>query len=78
MKPVSSQCSHQLELASGCDTQQVPWNDGRRCLSTGSHPFEGERRKGGRGRGKKIRLPVIIALLENSVRWQIELLIGAA
>ena len=36
---------------------------------------EGERRKGGRGRGEKIRLPDIIVLLENSVRCQTELLI---
>lgn len=34
--------------------------------------------KGGRGGEKKIHLPDIIALLGNSVRWQTELLIGAA
>ena len=39
---------------------------------------EGERRKGGRWRGEKIRLPDIIVLLGNSVRCQTELLIGAA
>ena len=35
-------------------------------------------RKGGRGGEKKIQLPDIIDLLGNSVRWQTELLIGAA
>ena len=41
----------------------------------------GARAKGGKGAGekrKKIRLPDIIVLLGNSVRWQTELLIGAA
>ena len=46
-----------------------------------SNPYgrcEGEKRKGGMGRGeKKIRLPDIIALSGNFVRWQTELLIGA-
>ena len=41
----------------------------------------GARAKEGKGRGggdKKIRLPDIIVLLGNSVRWQTELLIGEA
>ena len=41
----------------------------------------GARVKEGRGEGggeKKILLPDIIVLLENSVRWQTELLIGEA
>ena len=38
---------------------------------------EGKKRRGGRGR-KKIRLPDNIVLLRNAVRWQTELLIGAA
>ena len=42
---------------------------------------EGAREKEGKGGGggeKKIRLPDIIVLLANSVRWQTEPLIGAA
>ena len=31
--------------------------------------MKGERRKGGRGKEEKIRLPDIIILLGNSVRW---------
>ena len=38
---------------------------------------EGVKRRGGGGGKKKIRLPDIIVLLGNSVRWQTELLIGA-
>ena len=44
-------------------------------------PREGAREKEGKGGGggeKKIRLPDIIVLLANSVRWQTEPLIGAA
>ena len=41
----------------------------------GARAKEGKRGEGGK---KKIRLPDIIVLLENSVRWKTELLIGAA
>ena len=43
----------------------------------GARAKEGKRGGGG-GAKKKIRLPDIIVLLENSVRWQTEPLIGAA
>ena len=49
--------------------------------SKNSNPYgrcEGERKKGGGEGEKKIRLPDIIVLLGNSIRWQTELLIGAA
>ena len=45
-------------------------------LTVGARAKEGK--GGGRGEKKKIRLPDIIVLLGNSVRWQTELLIGAA
>ena len=41
----------------------------------GARAKEGKRGGGGK---KKIRLPDIIVLLGNSVRWQTEPLIGAA
>ena len=44
-------------------------------LTVGARAKKG---KGGRRGEKKIHLPDIIALLGNSVRWQTELLIGAA
>ena len=44
-------------------------------LRAGAREEEG---KGGWGGEKKIRLPDIIVLLANSVRWQTEPLIGAA
>ena len=44
-------------------------------LPVGARAKEGKR--GGEGE-KKIRLPDIIVLLGNSVRWRTELLIGAA
>ena len=44
-------------------------------LTVGARAKEG---KGGGGGEKKLRLPDIIVLLGNSVRWQTELLIGAA
>ena len=49
----------------------------RVTLRVGARAKEG---KGGGGGGgeKKIRLPDIIVLLANSVRWQTEPLIGAA
>ena len=44
-------------------------------LRVGARAKEGKRGGGGE---KRIRLPDIIVLLGNSVRWQTELLIGAA
>ena len=44
-------------------------------LTVGARAKEG---KGGGEGEKKIRLPDVIVLLGNSVRWQTELLIGAA
>ena len=39
IRPVNSLCSRQQELASGSDAQQVPWNGGPNCLSTGLFSF---------------------------------------
>ena len=44
-------------------------------LRVGARAKEGRREEGGE---EQIRLPNIIVLLGNSVRWQTELLIGAA
>ena len=44
-------------------------------LRVGARAKEGRREEGGE---EKIRLPDIIVLLGNSIRWQTELLIGAA
>ena len=44
-------------------------------FTVGARAKEGN---GGGGGEKKIRLPDIVVLLGNSVRWQTELLIGTA
>ena len=51
---------------------------GRVEMVTLSIGVRGEKKGGGRGGEKKVRLPNIIVLLGNSIRWQMELLIGAA
>ena len=67
-------------LCSYCCNRHLCYDGGRLgrvkivTLRVGARAKEG---KGGGGGEKKIRLPDIIVLLGNSVRWQKEPLIGA-